>query len=165
MDGGYLAGLFALIGVFSCDLAEGTVLVASDGVERAALQRSNNDVLVLTVHRHIHRVLAADVDGVHVLERVVWQNAVAGNLGEIAVDTVEVLPFVVQRLEGRIRLRFQTLQALPAAVRQDLVGLEALAAGISLFCRPASYISIMHDFFLLFDSLCLLVAGRSSVTP
>ena len=105
--------------------------------------------------------LAADVDGVQVLECVVWQNAVAGNLGEIAVDTVEVLPFVVQRLEGRIRLRFQTLQALPAAVRQDLVGLEALAAGISLFCR----LSIMHNFFLLFDSLCLLVAGRSSATP
>ena len=161
MHGGHLAGLFALIGVFSCDLAEGAVLIAGDGVERAALQRGNDDMLVLTVHRHIHGVLAADVDGVHVLERVVWQNAVAGNLGEIAVDTVEVLPFVVQRLEGRIRLRFQTLQALPAAVRQDLVGLEALAAGISLFCR----LSMMHNFFLLFDSLCLLVAGRSSATP
>lgn len=116
-------------------------------------------MLVLTVYRHIHGVLAADVDGVQVLERVVWQNAVAGNLGEIAVDTVEVLPFVVQRLEGRIRLRFQTLQALPAAVRQDLVGLEALAAGISLFCRPASYISIMHNFFsFLTLRVCLLLA-------
>ena len=81
MHGGHLAGLFALVGVPGHDFAEGAVLIAGDGVERAA--------------------------------------------------------------------------------RQDLVGLEALAAGISLFCR----LSIMHNFFLLFDSLCLLVAGRSSVTP
>ena len=161
MHGGHLAGLFALVGVPGHDFAEGAVLIAGDGVERAALQRGHDDVLVFAVHRYIHRVFAADVDGVQVLECVVWQNAVAGNLGEIAVDTVEVLSFVVQRLEGRIRLRLQTLQALPAAVRQDLVGLEALAAGISLFCR----LSIMHNFFLLFDSLCLLVDGRSSVTP
>ena len=70
VDGGYLVGLLALIGVLCRHPAQGAVCIPGDGVQAAALQGGNDDMAVFPVYRHIHGILPADVNGVQMLQGV-----------------------------------------------------------------------------------------------
>lgn len=64
VDGGDFSLLLALVGEGGDHGAQGAVVGPEDGVEGSALEGGHDHVAVGGVHGDVHRVLAADVDGV-----------------------------------------------------------------------------------------------------
>ena len=132
--------------------AQRAVFISLYSEERPALQRRRDHVPVCRVHGDVHRVPAADVDGVQVLKRPVLQDPVGGELRQVAVDAVEIFLLPVQALIAGVFLCEKTLLFLPCSALADLIDHKAISAGVSFFRCSASYISDLHG---LSPSACM----------
>ena len=145
VNGGNHPFFLALVCKLGADVSQAAVRIAVDGVKASALKGGDDDAAVFLVHGDVHRILAADVNGIQMFQGSILLNLIAGYQGQISMDAVEIFLFQIQTLVAGIILCKKTLFLLPFSIGKNFIDHQSPASCIALLGGSASDISILHN--------------------